>query len=196
VKLLLDILQGAGFATATGLRPFLPALAAGGLAAADLGVDFEGTEFAFLEDPWFLMALAVAAVVVFLGRAYFERGLGEAVLAGAGTILGALLCAASIDDRHGTWWYGLALGAALSLLSASVSRDLVGRVRERFVAQGDRQAAAALPVYLDGVGLIVVGLSVLFPPFALAAVIFLVVLGVRSRGGTRRFAGLRTLRGD
>ena len=45
---LLDILQGAGLAAAIGIRPFLPVLLAGALAPADLGIDFEGTEFAFL----------------------------------------------------------------------------------------------------------------------------------------------------
>jgi hypothetical protein len=193
VKLLLDIMQGAGLATAVGLRPFLPALAAGGFAAADLGVDFDGTEFEFLESPVFLLALALAAVIAFVGRAHFERGLGEAVLAATSTALGALLFAASIDDRHSTWWYGLLAGAAVTLLAASVSRDLVGRVRDRFLAQDDRQAAAALPVYLDGVGLLIVGGSLLAPPLAILAVGFLVVLAVRG-GGTRRFAGLRTLR--
>jgi len=49
MQLLLDILQGAGVATATGIRPFLPALAVGALASADLGVDFDGTDYAFLE---------------------------------------------------------------------------------------------------------------------------------------------------
>jgi hypothetical protein len=34
MKLLLDLLQGAGLAAAAGLRPFLPALLAGGLASA------------------------------------------------------------------------------------------------------------------------------------------------------------------
>ena len=41
------------------MRPFLPALLAGALAAADLGVDFDGTEFAFLETPWWLLVARV-----------------------------------------------------------------------------------------------------------------------------------------
>ena len=52
MKLALDILQGLGLASATGLRPFLPALLAGALASGDLGLDFDGTQFAFLESPW------------------------------------------------------------------------------------------------------------------------------------------------
>jgi hypothetical protein len=45
----LDILQGAGLALACGVHPLLPVLLAGALASADLGLDFEGTAFAFLE---------------------------------------------------------------------------------------------------------------------------------------------------
>ena len=47
----LDLLQGAGIAAAIGIRPFLPTLSSGALAAGDLGVDFDGTDFAFLEQP-------------------------------------------------------------------------------------------------------------------------------------------------
>ena len=39
MKLLLDILQGIGLSAAAGVRPFLPTLAAGALASADVGVD-------------------------------------------------------------------------------------------------------------------------------------------------------------
>ena len=39
LRLLIDILQGAGLAGATGIRPFLPALVAGALATADVGVE-------------------------------------------------------------------------------------------------------------------------------------------------------------
>src|SRR5213593_3033237 len=65
VRLLLDLLQGAGVAGAAGLRPFLPTLVTGGLAIADVGVDFDGTEFAFLESPVFLIVIALAAAVAF-----------------------------------------------------------------------------------------------------------------------------------
>ena len=49
MDLALDILQAAGIGAAVGIRPFLPALLVGALAAGDLGVDFDGTDFAFLE---------------------------------------------------------------------------------------------------------------------------------------------------
>src|SRR5215212_9027425 len=84
VKLLLDILQGVGVSTAAGVRPFLPTLLVGGLAADALGVDFDGTDFSFLESGWFLLAIDVALVVTTLLRTRFETPAAEAALAGIG----------------------------------------------------------------------------------------------------------------
>jgi hypothetical protein len=195
MKLVLDILQGMGLATATGLRPFLPALLAGGLAADDLGLDFDGTEFAFLESPWWLLALAVGLVASVFARKWLETGPGEAALSGLGIGLGALLCAASIDDRHDVWWYGLILGAAIAYLSSSVSRQLFARVRARFSSAGDAAAAAALPFYGEAAGLVVAGFSVLLPPLSLVAIGFLVALLITGRRRSdQKYAGLRILR--
>jgi len=195
MKLVLDILQGLGLGTATGLRPFLPALLAGALASGDVGLDFDHTDFAFLESPWWLLGLVVALVVTLLVRQVFETPAGESAISGVGIGLGALLCAASIDDRHATWWYGLILGAAAATLSATVSRSLFHRVRARFASAGDRQAAAALPVYGEGAGLVVAGGSILLPPLSLVAIGFLLALLItgRRRSG-QKYAGLRILR--
>jgi Flp pilus assembly pilin Flp len=195
MKLVLDILQGLGLASATGLRPFLPTLLAGGLASADLGLDFDGTEFAFLESPWWLLAVTVGLVVSVLLRRVFEAGPGEAALSGLGIGLGALLCAASIDDRHGVWWYGLLLGAAAAVLASAVSRQIFTRVRARFASAGDAQAGAALPFYGEAAGLVVAGASVLLPPLAIVVVGFFIALLIagRRRSG-QKYAGLRILR--
>jgi hypothetical protein len=195
MKLALDILQGLGLASATGLRPFLPALLAGALASGDLGIDFDGTQFAFLESPWWLLALVLALIATVLTRQRLETGPGEAALSGLGIGLGALLCAASIDDRHSTWWYGLILGAAIAYLASAVSRQLFARVRARFASANDAQAAAALPFYGEAAGLVVAGAAVLFPPLALVAIGFLVALLVTGRRRSdQKYAGLRILR--
>jgi hypothetical protein len=195
MKLLLDILQGLGLASATGLRPFLPALLAGALATEDLGLDFDGTQFAFLESPWWLLALVVALVATVLTRRLVESGPGDAVLSGLGIGLGALLCAASIDDRHDTWWYGLLIGGVIAYLASSVSRQLFARVRARFASANDAQAAAALPFYGEAAGLVVAGASILFPPLSLVAVGFLIALLVTGRRRSdQKYAGLRILR--
>jgi hypothetical protein len=195
MKLVLDILQGLGLASATGLRPFLPALLAGALAREDLGLDFDHTQFAFLESPWWLLALVVGLVMTMLARRQLETGPGEAALSGLGIGLGALLCAASIDDRHKVWWYGLILGAIVAYLASSVSRQLFARVRARFSSAGDASAAAALPFYAEAAGLVVAGLSVLLPPLSIVVIGFLIALLVtgRRRAG-QKYAGLRILR--
>jgi len=62
LQLLIDILQGMGLAGAAGVRPFLPALVAGALATRDIGVDYEGTPFSFLEQPGWLLAVVVVLI--------------------------------------------------------------------------------------------------------------------------------------
>jgi len=191
MKLLLDILQGAGVSSAVGVRPFLPALFYGALAAGDVGVDFDGTRFAFLESPLFLLALAVALAISLLARTKIEAGPGEPALQGMGIGLSALLFAGTLDDRFSTWWPGLLLGIAFAVLGGVASRSLLARVRGRL----DAAAAGALFLYAEGFAVLLVGLSVLFPPLALVGIGFLAFLlrGARRRDG-EKYAGLRVLR--
>jgi hypothetical protein len=192
MKLILDMCQGAGLAAATGIRPFLPGLAAGGLAAADLGVDFDGTDYAFLEAPGFLVALAVGLVLsVVFARRLAEDDAAAAAFAGIGLGLGALLYAGTLADHGYASWPGLIGGLACAVLAQASARDLFVRVRGRL----DSSARAALPVYFEGTGLVLVVLSVLVPPVSLLALGFLVWLlaGGRRREG-QKYAGLRILR--
>jgi hypothetical protein len=191
-------MQGAGVAGAAGLRPFLPTLVTGGLAVADVGVDFDGTEFAFLESPVFLVIIVLAAAATFALETRgndLESGLFGSFYGGIALGLGALLCAASIDDRHSTWWYGLIIGAAVAYLASSVTRQLFARVRARFASANDAEAAAALPFYAEAAGLVVAGASILFPPLSLLALGFLIALLVTGRRRSdQKYAGLRILR--
>src|SRR5215218_10770570 len=66
MSLFLDIGTGAGLASATGVRPYLPPLLAGGLARGDIAIDFDGTDFRFLESTGFLAAVVAVGVVAFL----------------------------------------------------------------------------------------------------------------------------------
>src|SRR5215210_3441353 len=81
MSLFLDIGTGAGLASATGVRPYLPPLLAGGLARGDIGIDFDGTDFRFLESTAFLAAVVVLGVVAFLversTRSHEGRGIAE-----------------------------------------------------------------------------------------------------------------------
>lgn len=191
VKLLLDILQGMGVSAATGLRPFLPTLLVGALAADDLGVDFDGTDFAFLESIWFLVAITAALVVTTLLRSRFETGAGEATMSGVGLGLGALLFAGTLDDRHATWWPGILAGILCAFIAQQGSRSLLTRTRARL----DAEAAGALFLYAEAAALLTAGLSVLIPPVSIIAIGFFVWLrlGGRRREG-EKFAGLRILR--
>jgi hypothetical protein len=192
MRYFLDILQAAGLGSATGIRPFLPALAAGALGRADAGVDFEGTSFAFLESPIFLAALVVGVLVsVLLARTRPDDPTIVSALSGIGVGLGALLGAGSMDDRFDVWWPGLVVGGLSALLASAAVRSLLARVRTRL----DAEARAALPVYEEGSGLLLAALTILAPPVALVAIGFFVwlLLGSRRRG-QEKYAGLRILR--
>jgi hypothetical protein len=196
VRLLFDILMGAGLAGAAGLRPFLPTLVAGGLASGNLGIDFGGTSYSFLESPVFLVIVAVAAIATIAverrwGGERLEQGPLGAALAGIALGLGALLFAGSLADDHYVSWPGLLGGIAVALVAQAAARSLFGRVRARL----DRDARAALPVYAEGSSVIAAGASVLFPPLAVLVVGFEAWLAAagRRRAG-EKFAGLRILR--
>jgi Na+-translocating ferredoxin:NAD+ oxidoreductase RnfA subunit len=191
---LLDLLQGLGIAAGIGIRPFLPTLLVGALAAADLGVDFEGTSFSFLEKPAFLLVIVV--LVAMLGFVERRRGPelgagGVYVLAVIALALGALEASGSIADRSSTWWPGIAVGVAAAALGFAAARSLFGRVRARL----DPETAGALPLYAEAAAVAAAGLSVLLPPLAVlvAAGLAWLLAGGRRRAG-EKYAGLRILR--
>ena len=191
MKLIVDILQGMGLASAAGVRPFLPTLVAGAFASADVGVDFDGTEFAFLESKVFLLAVAIAMVLTFILRARLDTPAGVAALSGIAIGLGAILFAATLDDRHTVWWPGLIGGLLCGALASAAVRDLFLRTRSRL----DAEAAAALPIYAEGVAVVLAALAILVPPVSIIAIGFFVWLlaGGRRREG-EKYAGLRILR--
>jgi ABC-type uncharacterized transport system permease subunit len=193
---ILDLLQGAGIAAAVGIRPFLPVLLAGALASADVGLDFSGTDFGFLEGwPFLLGAVVLVMALDFAGRRAgrdaAERPPLLYAIAAVALVLGALEAAGSVADRSDAWWAGLVVGLACAALGFQAARSLFGRVRRRL----DEQAAAALPVYAEGAALAAAGLSILFPPLAvvvLGALVWLLTGGRRRAG--EKYAGLRILR--
>src|SRR3954470_20305524 len=134
ISLFIDIGQGAGTAGAAGIRPFPPALLTGALAANDTGIDFDGTDYSFLEQPAFLFVIVALAVLVFAlerrgsqvaGR---SRGLqlGVAVVA---VVLGALLFAGSLAADGETSWWGLPAGVVCAALGYLAVAALFGRAR-------------------------------------------------------------------
>ena len=193
---LLALLQGLGIAAAIGIRPFLPTLLAGALASADLGIDFENTDFAFLEGTAFLLAIVVAVAafgIIDRRRGADTSGGGPVVLAllVVSLALGALLAAGSIADVSADFWPGFLVGPAAAALGFVAARSLFARVRARL----DADTAGALPLYAEGSALLAAGFSILFPPLAIVVVAALawLLVGGRRRAG-EKYAGLRILR--
>ncbi len=191
MNFLLDLLQGAGVGGASGIRPFLPTLVTGGLATADIAVDFDGTAFSFLESPVFLIVLVFAAAVTVAleQRGKIAEPLGQGLLV-IGVVLGALLAAGSLDDRADIWWPGLLVGGAAAVLLGVASRQLLGRVAQRL---GEEERSFLL-LYAAGTALLVTAASLLFPPLALVALVVAAWLLVASRKRAgEKYAGLRIL---
>jgi hypothetical protein len=194
VRLFLDITQGMGLAGAAGVRPFLPALLSGACARADLGLDFSGTRYAFLESNWFLIAVVVLLIVTVAierrspGSA--ESGTFGAALGGIAVGIGALLFAGSLADHGETSWAWLAPGIACALVGQAAARSLFGRVARRL----DPEARAALPLYADGGSLAAAALAIVIPPVSILILGFFgwLWIGGRKRAG-EKYAGLRTL---
>ena len=196
MDLVFDLLQGAGIAAAIGIRPLLPVLLVGALASADVGLDFDGTDFAFLESPGFLLGAVVLITALDLlrrrvGDERLDAGAGLIALAALALALGALEAGGSMADRDHPVVVGIVAGVAAAALGFFASRSLFGRVRARL----DADAAGALPVYREGLAVAAAGLSVLFPPLAVVVLVGLVFLlsGGRRREG-EKYAGLRILR--
>jgi hypothetical protein len=194
VDFVLDLLQGVGIAAAIGVRPFLPVLLVGALAVADLGVDFEGTSFAFLEEWPFLFAVLLLVMLVELGlrrRTDIDTGPLVWALLAIAAALGALEAAGSLADRDHPIIPGIVLGVLAAALGFYAARSLFGRVRRRL----DPDAQAVLPLYGEAAALLAAGASVLFPPLAILVIAALAWLlaGGRRRAG-EKYAGLRILR--
>jgi hypothetical protein len=201
MSLFLDIGTGAGLAAASGIRPVLPPLLAGALARGDVAIDFEGTDWSFLESPGFLLAVLALGVLMYgteRSGANFSSADGRpdrrvaSVLAGAtGLVLGALLFAGALADGGHGGWIGLLAGPPCAALAWLAVGGLVERARRRLEAG----AAGLLTVYADVASLALAALAIFVPPLSFAALagFVLLLLGGRRREG-EKFAGLRVLR--
>ena len=186
------------------MRPYLPPLLAGALARADTGIDFEGSDFAFLESPVFLLAVFALAVISYgaersvanqRGGGGREPGararpvaLGLGVL---GIVLGALLFAGSLAAGDEPAWPGLLGGAACAFVAGVAVGALFDRARGRL----DSGAAGLLSVYADLAALLLAAVAIFVEPAAYLAIAAFIVLLIRGRGeADRKYAGLRVLR--
>jgi high-affinity Fe2+/Pb2+ permease len=167
------------------VRPFLPPILAGAFARADLGVNFSGGDFAFLESIPFVAALAVLAIVSHL------RELPSPLLAAFAVALGALLFAGSLTEGGRDGWIGLPLGAACAALAWYASARFFSRARARLGPEG----GGLVDVYGDLAALSLALVSIVIPPLAFAALAAFVLLLLRGRqADDRKYEGLRILR--
>ncbi len=193
MNLAFDIFQGIGVAAALGIRPFLPALAVGALAAGNIQIHFKHTDYAFLQSAPFLGGMAAGAIICALLQRRFkgEKSPAAYLLVLAAAALGALVFAGSLSRGHHSAWPGLIGGVICAAIGFAATRPLLARVRTRL----DEGAAAALPVYAEAAAVLAAVLSVLAPPvgiIVLAVLVWLLIAGRRRDG--QKFAGLRILR--
>ena len=181
-----------GVASAVGVRPFLPALVAGGLAAGDVEIHFNSTGFFFLQSALFLLGMAVGAIVLgVIERRRIESEALTVVLAAISAAIGALWFAGALDHHHYTDWPGLIAGVLCAGVGILASRPLLLRVRARL----DEAAASAVPLYAEAFAVVLAGLSVVAPPVGLVGFAFLLWLLIAGRRrADQKYAGLRILR--
>ena len=191
MSVFLDTTTGIGLAGATGVRPYLPPLLAGGLARSDVGIDFDGTDWRFLESTGFLVAVLAAGVIAYLAERSQRQRAVEVFSGVVGIVLGALLFAGALADGGTEAWPGLVAGPICALLGWRAVGGLVERVRGRL----EGGAAALLTAYADAVALLLAAIAIFVPPASLLAIAAFIVLivGARRREG-EKYAGLRILR--
>jgi hypothetical protein len=197
VSLAFDIGQGAGLAGATGVRPFLPPILTGAAASADVGVDFDGTSFEWVESPAFLLVVLGIAVALYMYERRApqplpgERSQVQAIMVLISMVFGAILFGASLSEGGNTEYPGVIAGMLCALLGFAAVAMLFARARARL----EGGAAALLNVYADVTSIAVAALAILFPPLGYVVLVGFVVLLVRAqRGGDQKYEGLRILR--
>ncbi len=197
MHLVFDIFQGMGVAAAVGIRPFLPALVAGALAAGDVELTFTHTHFSFLQSPWFLLAMAIAAIVLLalerrLSAEQMERGPVGIVLGLISVALGALFFAGSLCRGGYVYWPGFIGGALCALIAIAATRPLLRRIRARLDAAA---AAVGPPLIAEVAAVAAAALSIVAPPVGPIVVLALLWLLWSGRGREeQKYAGLRILR--
>jgi hypothetical protein len=196
VHLVFDIFQGIGVAAAVGIRPFLPALVVGALAAGDIQIDFAHSSYSFLQGGPFLLVMVIGVALLAMterpgARQTLELRYVTVALAAASLAIGALLFGGALAQDHYAIWPGLIGGVICAGIGILATRPLLERVRARL----DAQAAAALPLFSEVAAVLSALLSVLLPPVGVIVLALLLWLLYAGRGrAEQKYAGLRILR--
>ena len=188
MSLFLHICTGLGLALAAGIRPFTPLLAAGALARAHVFFAFAGSQYAFLQAGWFLLAVAVAFAVF-----TFVRAPGAHELAATGGIAaGAVLFAGVLAAHHDAVWLGLLAGVVAAALSQFVSAPIFAGAARRLAGGGER---LAVMLYAEASAVLIALVCWVAPPLSLVLLALVARLAWPHRAGlTRQLALLRVPR--
>jgi hypothetical protein len=195
VDLFLAISQGTGLALACGFRPYLPPLLAGALASADAGIDYSGTDFAFLEDAGFLIGMvALTATAIFIGRRtpapIIVRSFALTAIA-----LGALEFGGSLAEEGYAGGPGLIAGAFVAFVGCLAAAALFEGARARLAARGEDASAGLVLLYGDAAALLMTVAAVFVGPISYLPLAFcLWLIAGRRRRAARKYEGLRVLR--
>jgi hypothetical protein len=194
MDLFLAISQGIGTSLATGVRTFLVPLLVGAMAGGDIGVDFDGTEYEFLESTFWLALM----LVLLVGAWYVERSdipVPAAVWAVASAALGGVLFAGSLSEESYAPELGLLAGALVALIGFLAASVFLGGATERLAARGETGAARSLAVVVDIATLVFAALALLVSPVSYVGLAFCAwVLMVQRRRAGQKYEGLRILR--
>jgi len=196
VHLAFDIFQGMGIATAIGIRPFLPSVVVGALAADNVEIHFKHTDYSFLQGAVFPLVFVVLVIfLVLVERRATEKAAGHRpraiVLAVASLALGAVFFAGSLARGHYAAWPGLIGGVICAAIGIAATVPLLARVRARL----DTEAASAVPLFAEAAAVALAALSVVAPPVGLIGVVLLLwLLLANRRRADQKYAGLRILR--
>jgi hypothetical protein len=203
VSLTFEIFEGVGVAAAVGIRPFLPGLAFGALAAENVtgvglssDLHLDQTSYHFLQDWPFLLVMLVGAV----GLSLIERRMSVddvrtpvgAGLALVSLVVAALLFAGVLARGSHPVWPGFVGGVVCAAIGIAASRPFLTRIRERLEAD---DARVGVPLIAEGAALVTAVLSIIVPPLGVVALLALLVLLWRGPGREeQKYAGLRILR--
>jgi hypothetical protein len=177
-------------------------IATGVLAHEDAGIDFTGTDWAWMESWVFIGILAALFVAFWImdreGKSERIRPGGRAMEANPSypffcAVAGALLFAGSLADGGQTSWPGLVAGAVVGFIGYLALGRLFMRANQRLLGAGD--PGVLLGLGRDLLTVVLCVLSVLVEPigYVLLVAAIVLVLTARRREG-EKYEGLRVLR--
>lgn len=173
----------------------MPPLLAGVLARADAGIDYSGTDFAFLESiPFLAVMLALVAVAAFV-RQRVPVTTTARVVGPLAIVLGALLFAGSLAEEDYAWGPGILAGALIALVGMLAATSYFEGARARLIARGESDSASLLVLFADAVAIVLTVIAVFVGPLSYVPLVFcLWLLIARRRRAESKYEGLRVLR--